>query len=97
MQRVVIGTLLALAAGTALAQQQPAPSPQPGPAPSPGAKSPDPATNAKFKAADKNNNGVLDGTEVDEHKGKMTQIDTNKDGKISRDEFAAAAKAGHIR
>jgi len=97
MKRLVIGGLLtlALAAGAAVAQQQPAPPKDP--AQPPAAMTPDPATDAKFKAADKNGNGVLDGAEVDAHKGRMTQIDANKDGKISREEFAAAVKGGHIR
>jgi EF hand len=87
MMKFVTGTLLALAiaAGPALAQTTP---------PAPGA---DPAVEAKFKAADKNSNGTLEGAEVDAYKANLTKIDTNKDGKVTRDEFAAASKAGVIK
>ena len=90
MTRFVAGSLLALAlaTGTAVAQTQTTP---------PAATSPDPAVEAKFKAADKNNTGSLEGAEVEAFKGKLAQIDANKDGKVSRDEFAAATKAGHIK
>ena len=85
MQKLLTGTILALAlaSGQALAQATP-----------PAA---DAAVEAKFKAADKNTNGALEGAELDAYKATMTQIDTNKDGKVSRDEFAAATKAGHIK
>jgi len=73
---------LALASGTAFAQAAPAA---------------DAAVVAKFKSADKNNNGALDGAEVDAYKASMTKIDTDKDGKISQVEFVAATKAGHIK
>jgi hypothetical protein len=52
---------------------------------------------AKFKTADKNANGSLDGAELDAYKTNMTKIDTDKDGKISQVEFVAATKAGHIK
>ena len=58
---------------------------------------PDAAVEAKFKAADKNSNGTLEGAEVDAFKANLTKIDTNKDGKVTRDEFAAATKAGTIK
>ena len=85
--QLITATLVtvALASGSALAQATP-------PAPSP-----DAAVAAKFKAADKNSNGSLDGTELDGYKANMTKIDTDKDGKISQVEFVAAAKAGHIK
>lgn len=59
-------------------------------------KAPDPA-DAKFTAADVNKSGVLEGAEVDKYKTDMAKIDTNKDGKIGKDEFAAAVKAGVIK
>jgi hypothetical protein len=77
---------VALASGTAFAQATP-----------PTAPAGDAAVVAKFKAADKNSNGSLDGTELDGYKANMTKIDTDKDGKISQVEFAAAAKAGHVK
>jgi hypothetical protein len=88
MIKAITGTILAvtLAAGSAFAQATP-----------PKAPAADAATEAKFKAADKNANGSLDGAEVDAFKATMTAIDTNKDGKISHDEFVAAVKAGHIK
>jgi EF hand len=86
MMRLVTGALvvLAIATGPALAQTTP-------PA------APDAAVEAKFKAADKNSNGALEGAEVDAFKANLTKIDTNKDGKVTRDEFAAATKAGTIK
>jgi hypothetical protein len=57
----------------------------------------DAAAETKFKAADKNNNGSLDGAELDPHRGVLAQVDTDKDGKISRAEFLAGSKAGHIK
>lgn len=70
----------------ALAQTKPGPS-----------TSGDAAAEAKFKAADKNSSGQLESTEAEAYKGKMAQVDTNKDGKISRDEFVTGTKAGHIK
>jgi hypothetical protein len=60
-------------------------------------KTADPAVEAKFEAVDEDNSGTLDGTEVEVYKPTMAQIDANKDGKISREEFAAAMKAGSIK
>jgi hypothetical protein len=56
-----------------------------------------PTVDAKFGAVDEDNSDSLDGAEVEAYKPAMAQIDTNKDGKISRDEFAAAVKAGTIK
>ena len=77
---------LALASGAALAQATP-----------PKAPAADAAVDAKFKAADKNNNGALDGAELDTYKADLAKIDTNKDGKISSAEFASATKSGIIK
>jgi hypothetical protein len=67
----------------------------------PQTKTPAPASDAtaeaKFKAADKNSNGNLEGADLDAHKAVMAQVDTNKDGKLSQAEFVAGAKAGHIK
>jgi len=86
MQKLITGTFLALAivSGPALAQTKPTPAV-------------DAAVEAKFKAADKNSSGTLEGAEIDAFKASLTQIDTNKDGKVSRDEFAAASKSGVIK
>lgn len=83
--KLVTGTLLAvaIASSAALAQSTPPAAPAA-------------AVEAKFKAADKNGNGALEGAEVDAFKVNLAKIDANKDGKISRDEFAAASKAGTI-
>src|SRR5262245_49566408 len=76
----------ALASGGAFAQATP-----------PTAPTADAALVAKFKAADKNSNGSLDGTELDTYKTNMAKIDTDKDGKISQLEFAAPTTAGDIK
>lgn len=78
---------LALASGAALAQTTPPAAPA----------SADAAVISKFKTADKNNNGSLDGAELDGYKANMAKIDTDKDGKISQAEFVAATKAGLIK
>ncbi len=57
----------------------------------------DKAGEAKFTGFDKNANGTLDGTEVAGFKNDMAKIDTDKDGKISKVEFASALKAGVIK
>ena len=87
MIKVVTGTLVALAliAGPALAQTtlQPATG--------------EAAVAAKFKTADKNGNGSLDGAELDAYKADLAKIDTDKDGKISLAEFSAANKSGVVK
>ena len=57
----------------------------------------DPPAEAKFKAADKDNNGALSGAEISAFKADLAKIDTNKDGNVSREEFASAVKAGVIK
>jgi hypothetical protein len=87
MRYAVLATVIALALAPAgYAQQQPSPP-----------SAPSAADDAKFKAADKNGNGALEGTETDAFKAKMTQIDSNKDGKVTREEYLAAAKSGVVR
>jgi hypothetical protein len=88
MKTLVTATFVALAIAVAPALAQTTPPAKP---------AADAAVDAKFKAADKNGSGVLEGAELDAYKAAMTNIDTNKDGKVSRDEFAAATKAGHIK
>jgi hypothetical protein len=85
--KLVTGAFLALAvaSGAAFAQTTPK------------APAADAAVDAKFKAADKNNNGALDGAELDTYKADLAKIDTNKDGKISSAEFASATKSGVIK
>ena len=103
---------ITLATGAALAQA-PTPAPAPtAPAATPAVKAPaattapvdkapavmlDAATEAKFKAIDKDNSGVLDGAELAAFKADLAKIDTDKDGKISRAEFGAAVKSGIIK
>ena len=77
---------VALASGAAFAQATP-----------PKMPAADAAVDAKFKAADKNNNGSLEGAELDAYKANLAKIDTDKDGKISSAEFAAASKSGVIK
>ena len=57
----------------------------------------DAAAEAKFKAADKDGNGMLSSTESSAYKADMAKIDTNKDGNVSRDEFASAVRSGVIK
>jgi hypothetical protein len=55
----------------------------------------DAATEAKFKAADKANKGVIEGAALEPYKPVMSKVDMDKDGKISKAEFAV--KAGIIK
>jgi EF hand len=93
MMKVVTGTLVALAlvAGPALAQTTPTTKP------TTAAATGDAAVAAKFKAADKNGNGSLDGAELDAYKADLAKIDTDKDGKISMAEYTAANKSGVVK
>jgi hypothetical protein len=99
MKKLLTGTLaaLALAAGPAFAETPSAAAPAAGAGVEAKSKTPDTTAEARFKAADKNLSGALEGAEVDGYKANMASIDTNKDGKVSRDEFTAAVKAGHIK
>jgi hypothetical protein len=63
----------------------------------PSGSMPSAADEAKFKAADKNSNGTLEGTETEAFKANMTRIDKDRDGKVTREEFAAASKSGVIK
>jgi hypothetical protein len=60
-------------------------------------KTADPAVEARFKTADKNSSGTLEGAEVEAYKATLAKIDANKDGKVSREEFAVATRAGLIK
>jgi hypothetical protein len=60
-------------------------------------KTVNPAVEAKFEAVDEDNSGSLEGAEVEAYEPGMVQIDTDKDGKISPEEFAAAVTAGTIK
>jgi Skp family chaperone for outer membrane proteins len=106
MIKLVTASVLALslATGAALAQTAPTAPPATGSSPplaaaptAPKADGGDAAVIAKFKAADKNANGALDGAEVDAFKADLVKIDTDKDGKISQVEYVSATKAGVIK
>jgi Ca2+-binding EF-hand superfamily protein len=89
MKSLPIAVALALGrASAALAQTQPPASTTPKTAS---------AAEAKFKSADTNNNGALEGAELNAFKSTLAQVDTDKDGKLSRGEFDAGVKAGHIK
>lgn len=87
MMKLVTGAALAVVVASSAVFAQSAP---------PAATAPNAAAETKFKAADKNGNGTLEGAEVDAFKANLARIDANKDGKISRDEFAAGLKSGVI-
>ncbi|MFM9942764.1 MAG: hypothetical protein ACKVP7_25080 [Hyphomicrobiaceae bacterium] len=80
-----------LASSAALAQA-PTPSQVPG-AP----KASDAAAEAKFTASDKDRSGFLDGAELDPMKADLAKIDSNRDGRVSKEEYLAAVKAGLIK
>jgi hypothetical protein len=89
---VAVTALLVLAtAGLAVAQTGPT-----GAQPATGAAS-DPVLEAKWNALDKDGKGVLEGAALESMKTVLPQIDTNKDGKVSKAEYMAAAKAGLIK
>ena len=50
-----------------------------------------------WKAHDTNNDGVLSDKEVDVFKAIMATVDTNKDGKVSREEFMSACQKGIMK
>ena len=105
MKKLITASIFALsmtASGIAMAQTTPSRPPATPPAataPTTGAPTVamDPAVEAKFKAADKSGKGVLEGAALEPYKPVLTKVDTDKDGKISRAEFAAAARAGIIK
>jgi hypothetical protein len=61
------------------------------------AKTAAPAVETQFEMADEDDSGTLEGAEVEAYQPAMARIDANKDGKVSREEFAAAVKAGAIK
>jgi hypothetical protein len=91
MKYPVLAAVVALALAPVVYAQSKPPSGSPPSATTQG------ADEAKFKAADKNGNGALEGAETDAYKANMTRIDTNKDGKVTREEFLAALKSGVIK
>lgn len=100
MKTHIAASILALtmaASGPAWAQTPASPAPASPPAASAGQVTMDPVAEAKFKAADKAGTGFIEGAALDPFKPVMAKVDTNKDGKISRAEFAAAVKAGVIK
>jgi EF hand len=96
MKKVLSASLLALAlatAGHANAQTTPMPSP----AASPGAAPSAPAAPVQMDpASDPKATGFIEGAALKPYEPVMKEIDTDKDGKISRAEFASAVKAGII-
>ena len=98
MQTLTTASVLALAlAGAAIAQTAPTTPPVGAPATTGSIGKADPAHEAKWNALDKDNKGVLEGAALDSLKPVMGQVDANKDGKVSKDEFMAAAKAGIVK
>lgn len=94
MQKLLASAVIAvtLASASAFAQAPKAPT-----APAAPAVTLDQAGEAKFKAVDKDNSGVLEATETTAYKADMAKIDTDKDGKVSKAEFASALKSGVIK
>ena len=84
-------------AGSAMAQLAPQTSPTAPPAASGAAGKADPVLEAKWKALDKDGKGVIEGAALESFKPVMPLVDTDKDGKISKEEFMTAAKAGIIK
>ena len=89
MKSLAIAALIAFGFASVAAAQ----TTKPAPAPSAG----DAKAEARFKSADKNGNGSLEGAELNTYKAAMTRIDTDKDNKVSRAEFVAAMKSGYIK
>ena len=86
MRYTVLAAVIALALAPAVHAQTKQPSGTP-----PAATTPSGGDEAKFKAADKNGNGALEGAEADAYKTSMTKIDSNKDGKVTLAEREAWA------
>ena len=57
---------------------------------------PDPVE-AKFATIDADKSGTLEGKETESFKADLVKIDTNKDGKVSRQEFDVAMLTGLIK
>lgn len=99
MKKVLAATLLALGlatAGPAIAQTSPTAAPGAAPSAPAAPLAMDPASEAKFKAADPKATGFIVGAALKPYEPVLKEIDTDKDGKISRAEFASAVKAGII-
>jgi len=50
-----------------------------------------------WKRADVGNKGILEGKELDKFRSVLTAVDTNRDGKISQNEFMTACQKGELR
>ena len=91
MTRFLTLTAAALLSSFAIAQDQ---APQPGEAATPPASAPQ--SGSIFDALDANQDGNIAQTEADSHPTvaqNFAQADTNGDGALSREEFAAAFKS----
>lgn len=102
MKKIAAVSLLVLTAATGAFAQTTAPktpvtTPAATPAAAPATTTADAATEAKFKAADKSGKGFIQGGDLTPYKDVMSKVDTDKDGKISKAEFAAAVKSGVIK
>jgi hypothetical protein len=51
----------------------------------------------KWKRADVSNKGSLEGKELDKFRSVLNAVDTNKDGKISQNEFMTACQKGELK
>jgi hypothetical protein len=47
--------------------------------------------------ADVNHKGVLEGKELDKFRSVLNTVDTNKDGKISQNEFMTTCQKGELK
>ena len=97
----VILSLVSLLAAGAVHAQAPAPAPS-APAPSKPSSAPAQAKPAdpvdiKFMTVDKDKSGMLEGAELDTYKADLAKINSNKDGKVSKEEFNMAMKTGLIK